>query len=100
ANGDMVTLGLLQGVLNTFVIFLSRIIGSVVNNALSRGEERQGYGIGYFATVIVAEIVLGLLATVIVMAFSRWREFRADAGGAALTSRAAMIGALERLREA
>ena len=100
ANGDMVTLGLLQGVLNTFVIFLSRIIGMVVNNALSRGEERRGSGIGYFMTVIVAEIVLGLLATVIVMAFSRWREFRADAGGARLTSRAAMIGALERLREA
>ncbi len=100
ANGDMVTLGLLQGVLNTFVIFLSRMIGMVVDNALSRGEQRQGYGIGYFATVIVAEIVLGLLATVIVMAFSRWREFRADAGGAALTNRAAMIAALERLREA
>lgn len=100
ANGDMVTLGLLQGVLNTFVIFLSRIIGTIVDNALSRGGERQGYGIGYFATVIVAEIVLGLLATVIVMAFSRWREFRADAGGAALTNRAAMIAALERLREA
>ncbi|HXF09110.1 MAG TPA: protease HtpX [Candidatus Acidoferrales bacterium] len=100
ANGDMVTLGLLQGVLNTFVIFLSRMIGMVVDNALSRGEQRQGYGIGYFATVIVAEIVLGLFATMIVMAFSRWREFRADAGGAALTNRAAMIAALERLREA
>jgi len=72
----------------------------VVDNALSRGEERRGSGVGYFVTVIVAEIVLGLLATVIVMAFSRWREFRADAGGARLTSRAAMIGALERLREA
>ncbi len=96
ANGDMVTLGLLQGVLNTFVIVLSRVIGQVVDRAVFRNE--RGYGLGYFATVIAAEIFLGILATFVVMWFSRWREYRADAGGARLTNREAMIAALERLK--
>lgn len=98
ANGDMVTLTLIQGVVNTFVIFLARIIGNIVDGFLSRGEERQGGGIAYFVTVIVAEIALGILASMIVMWFSRQREFRADAGGARLAGRQKMIGALEVLR--
>jgi heat shock protein HtpX len=99
ANGDMVTLTLLQGVLNTFVIFLARIIGHLVDSAL-RGNQQGGRssGIGYFVTVLVAQIVLGLFASMIVMWFSRHREFRADAGGAQLAGRDGMIGALERLR--
>jgi heat shock protein HtpX len=99
ANGDMVTLTLLQGVLNTFVIFLARIIGHLVDSAL-RGNQQggRGSGIGYFVTVLVAQLVLGLLASMIVMWFSRHREFRADAGGAQLAGRDGMIGALERLR--
>lgn len=97
ANGDMVTLALIQGVVNTFVIFLARIIGSVVDRAISRGEGR-GYGIGYYMTVIIAEIFLGLFASMIVMAFSRWREYRADAGGANLAGRGKMIAALRRLQ--
>jgi len=96
ANGDMVTMTLLQGVLNTVVIFLSRVIGFVVDKAVFRNE--RGIGIGYFITVIVAQIVLGILASMIVNAFSRWREYRADAGGASLKSRSAMIGALQRLK--
>ena len=98
ANGDMVTLTLIQGVVNTFVIFLARIIGNIVDGFLSRGEERQGGGIAYFVTVIVAEIALGILASIIVMWFSRHREFRADAGGAHLAGRQKMINALEVLR--
>jgi heat shock protein HtpX len=99
ANGDMVTLTLIQGVVNTFVIFLARIIGNIVDGFLSRGEERQGSGgMAYFITVIVAEIALGVLASMIVMWFSRHREFRADAGGARLAGRQKMIGALEVLR--
>ena len=98
ANGDMVTLTLIQGVVNTFVIFLARIIGNIVDGFLSRGEERQGGGMAYFATVIVAEIALGILASIIVMWFSRYREFRADAGGARLAGRQKMISALEVLR--
>src|SRR5688500_231275 len=82
ANGDMVTLTLIQGVLNTFVIFLSRIIGGLVDSLLSRGEEREGPGVGYFISTIVAQIFLGILATLIVAWFSRRREFRADRGGA------------------
>lgn len=99
ANGDMVTLTLIQGVVNTFVIFLSRIIGSLVDRALSSRDSRGG-GIGYFAAVIVSQIVLGFLANMIVMWFSRYREFRADAGGGRLAGRENMISALERLKSA
>ena len=99
ANGDMVTLTLIQGVVNTFVIFLSRVVGSIVDRALSRdGEGRSG--IGYFVTVMVTQLVLGILASMIVMWFSRRREFRADAGGAHLSGRNNMISALERLKAA
>jgi heat shock protein HtpX len=99
ANGDMVTLTLIQGVVNTFVFFLSRVIGNIVDGFLSRGNEsRSGGGIGYFVTVIVSQIVLGILANMVVMAFSRHREFRADAGGARLAGSANMIAALERLK--
>ncbi|MCC7487146.1 MAG: protease HtpX [Burkholderiales bacterium] len=96
ANGDMVTLGLVQGVLNTFVIFLSRVVGFVVDRVLLRNE--RGTGPGFWVTTIVAELVLGILAAVIVAWFSRWREFRADAGGASLAGRGKMIAALERLK--
>ena len=96
ANGDMVTLTLIQGVLNTFVIFLSRVVGFLVDRVLLKNE--RGYGIGYWVTTIVAELVLGILAAVIVAWFSRRREFRADAGGAALAGREKMIAALERLK--
>ena len=100
ANGDMVTLALIQGVLNTFVIFLARIVGFVVDRALSsNNNEYRGPGIGYWVTSIIAEIVLGFLASLIVMWFSRQREFRADAGGARLAGRQQMIAALERLRQ-
>ena len=99
ANGDMVTLTLIQGVVNTFVIFISRIVGSVVDRSLSRDGEGRG-GIGYFVTVMVAQLVLGIAASMIVMWFSRRREFRADAGGAKLAGRNNMIGALERLKAA
>ena len=97
ANGDMVTMGLLQGVLNTFVIFLSRVIGHVVDRVVFRNE--RGFGIGYFVVSIVAQIVLSILATIVVMWFSRWREFRADAGGANLAGRQKMIAALQRLQQ-
>jgi heat shock protein HtpX len=97
ANGDMVTLTLIQGVVNTFVIFLSRIVGSIVDRSLSRDGEGRG-GIGYFVTVMVMQMVLGIIASMIVMWFSRQREFRADAGGAALAGRQKMIAALERLK--
>lgn len=97
ANGDMVTLALIQGVVNTFVIFLSRIIGMIVDRAVFRS---QGTGPGFWITSILAQIVLGFLASAIVMWFSRRREFRADAGGADLAGRRAMIGALERLQAA
>jgi heat shock protein HtpX len=96
ANGDMVTLALLQGVLNTFVIFLSRVIGFIVDRVVLRNE--RGYGIGFFVTSIVAQILLGILASMIVMWFSRRREFRADAGGAKLAGREKMIGALRALQ--
>ncbi|MCW5573111.1 MAG: protease HtpX [Steroidobacteraceae bacterium] len=94
ANGDMVTLTLIQGVVNTFVIFLARVIGNLVDR---RGD---GRGMAYFATVIVAQLVLGILANMIVMWFSRQREFRADAGGAHLAGTTNMIAALERLKAA
>ena len=97
ANGDMVTMGLLQGVLNTFVIFLSRVIGHVVDRVVFRNE--RGFGIGYFVVSIVAQIVLSILATIVVMWFSRWREFRADAGGANLAGRQKMVAALQRLQQ-
>jgi len=96
ANGDMVTLTLIQGVVNTFVIFLARIIGNFVDRAILKNE--GGRGLGYMATVIAAELVLGLFASMIVMWFSRHREFRADTGGARLAGTGNMIGALERLR--
>jgi heat shock protein HtpX len=96
ANGDMVTLTLIQGVLNTFVIFLSRVIGFIVDRVVFRVE--RGQGPAFFVTVIVAQIVLGVLASIVVMWFSRWREFRADAGGATLAGRGKMISALERLK--
>jgi len=99
ANGDMVTLSLLQGVLNTFVIALSRVVGSVVDQALSRNQDYRGPGIGYYLTSMVLELLFGFLASLIVMWFSRHREFHADAGGARLAGRGKMIAALERLRQ-
>jgi heat shock protein HtpX len=96
ANGDMVTLTLLQGVVNTFVIFLSRVVGFVVDRVLLRNE--RGTGPGFFLASFVAQILLGILASMIVMWFSRQREFRADAGGATLAGRESMISALEGLR--
>ncbi len=98
ANGDMVTLTLIQGVLNTFVIFFARIIGGLIDSVLSRGdEERRGSGIGYWVTVMFTELVLGILASIIVAWFSRRREFRADSGGADLAGTRAMVSALQRL---
>ena len=97
ANGDMVTLALIQGVLNTFVIFFARIIGDIVDRAVFRSDE--GRGMGYFLVTMVAEVVLGILASLIVMWFSRQREFRADAAGARLAGTDAMIGALSRLKQ-
>lgn len=96
ANGDMVTLTLIQGVVNTFVIFLSRIIGGIIDKAVFRNE--NGRGMGYFISVMVAQVVLGIFASMIVMWFSRHREFRADAGGARFAGRNNMIGALQALR--
>ncbi len=99
ACGDMVTLSLIQGVLNTFVIFLSRIAANIINNFLSGDEEGEGLGFfGYIAVTIVLEIVLGLFASIIVMWFSRKREFTADKGAAYLTSKEKMVGALRRLQ--
>ena len=95
ANGDMVTLALIQGVVNTFVMFLSRVIGSLVDRIVFKTE--RGQGPAFFVTMIVAELVLGILASIIVMWFSRRREFSADRGGASLAGRQNMIAALERL---
>ncbi len=95
ANGDMVTLALIQGVVNTFVMFLSRVIGHLVDRVVFKTE--RGQGPAFFVTMIVAELVLGILASIIVMWFSRQREFRADRGGASLAGRQHMIAALERL---
>jgi heat shock protein HtpX len=97
ANGDMVTLALLQGVLNTFVIFLARIIGSFVDRALFKNE-REDSGIGFFLTTMVAQIVLGIFASMIVSWYSRRREFRADRGGADLAGTGSMVGALQALK--
>ena len=102
ANGDMVTLTLIQGVVNTFVMFFARIIASVIDNA-TRGNNQQGGGLGsfaYFGIVMLLEVVFGVLASIIVMWFSRQREFRADAGSAALVGPHKMIAALERLKRA
>ena len=95
ANGDMVTLALIQGVVNTFVLFLSRIIGQLVDRVVFRTE--NGQGPAFWVTVVIADLVLGILASLVVMWFSRQREFRADAGGAGLAGRGAMIAALKRL---
>ena len=96
ANGDMVTLALIQGIVNTFVIFLSRVIGHVVDRAVFKVE--RGHGPAFWITTIIAEVVLGILASIIVMWFSRQREFRADEGGADLAGRMKMIAALQRLK--
>ncbi len=98
ANGDMVTLALIQGVVNTFVIFLARVIGGVIDSAM-RGEDKEGgYGLAYFAIVMVLEVIFGIAASIVVAWFSRQREFRADLGGAQLAGRGKMVAALERLR--
>lgn len=97
ANGDMVTLALVQGVVNTFVFFLSRVIGHIVDRVVFKTE--RGHGPAYWVTAIIAQLVLGILASAIVMWFSRQREYRADAGGAALAGKASMIAALERLQQ-
>lgn len=98
ANGDMVTLALIQGVVNTFVMFLSRVIGHTVDKVVFKTE--RGTGPAFFITMIISEMVLGILASIIVMWFSRQREFRADRGGASLSSRQNMIAALQRLQVA
>ena len=98
ANGDMVTLALIQGVVNTFVIFVSRVVGHVVDRVVFRTEE--GHGPGFWVTAIACELLFGILASIVVFWFSRRREFRADAGGARLAGTPAMIAALERLRAA
>ena len=103
ANGDMITLALIQGVLNTFVIFISRLVANVIDTFLSSNDEEGEGGLGflgYMAVTLVLELVLGFLASLIVMWFSRQREFRADNGGAALAGREKMIAALERLKAA
>jgi heat shock protein HtpX len=96
ANGDMVTLTLIQGVVNTFVLFFSRVIGHTVDRVIFRNE--RGFGIGYWIGTIAAQVVLSILASMIVMWFSRWREYRADAAGAGLAGTPAMVNALQRLR--
>jgi heat shock protein HtpX len=98
ANGDMVTLALIQGVVNTFVIFFAKLFGFFVDRVLLKNDGRNGIGIGAFVAEIAAQLVLGVLASIIVMWFSRQREFRADAGGAKLAGRGKMIAALERLK--
>ena len=98
ANGDMVTMALLQGVLNTFVIVLARVVGGIIDGYLSGNRESRGPGFAYFIIVMALELVLGLFATMIAMWFSRRREFRADAGGASLAGRHKMIAALEKLQ--
>ena len=98
ANGDMVTLALIQGVVNTFVIFFAKLFGILVDRVLLKNDGRNGPGIGAFVAEIIAQIVLGVLASIIVRWFSRQREFRADAGGANLAGRNKMIAALEKLK--
>lgn len=96
ANGDMITLTLIQGIVNTFVLFFSRVIGHFVDRVILKNE--RGYGIGYFISVMVAQIILTILASIVVMWFSRRREFRADEAGAQLAGTGAMISALEKLK--
>lgn len=101
ANGDMVTLTLIQGVVNTFVMFFARIVANIISSFFSNNEEQEGGGMGglaYFAIVMVLELAFGVLASIIVMWFSRQREYRADEGGARLAGKEKMIAALERLR--
>ena len=98
ANGDMVTMALMQGVVNTFVYFFATVIGHVVDRTIFRNEEGEGYGPAYYIVQMVAQIALGFLATMLVMWFSRYREFRADAGGANLAGRQKMINALRALQ--
>ncbi len=98
ANGDMITLTLIQGVLNTFVLFLSRIAGFLVDSFLRRGESDERGGMGYFLTSMLFQVLFGILASIVVMWFSRRREFRADSGGARLAGRENMIRALQRLK--
>jgi heat shock protein HtpX len=98
ANGDMVTLALIQGVVNTFVMFFARIFGNFVDKVILKNEDQEGHGIGFYLATIFAEVVLGILASIIVMWFSRRREFRADEAGARLAGTGAMIGALQRLQ--
>lgn len=98
ANGDMITMALMQGVVNTFVIFMSRVVGMIIDRVVFRTQ--RGRGIGYWISVFVLEMVFGLLASILVMWFSRRREFRADAGGAALAGKDAMIQALQALQRA
>ncbi|HDQ03088.1 MAG TPA: protease HtpX, partial [Deltaproteobacteria bacterium] len=97
ANGDMITLSLVQGVVNTFVIFLSRVVGHFVDRVILKNE--RGHGLGFFLTTIIAQIVFGILASIIVFWFSRKREYRADAGGAKLAGTPGMIAALEKLKK-
>ncbi|MBU3019068.1 protease HtpX [Paraglaciecola agarilytica] len=97
ANGDMVTMTLVQGVLNTFVVFLSRVIGHVVDRVVFKVE--RGHGPAFWIVSIISQVILGILASMIVMWFSRYREFRADAGGASLAGRSNMIAALKRLKQ-
>ncbi len=96
ANGDMITMGLIQGVLNTFVIFISRVIGTIVDRVVFKNE--RGFGIGYFVVSIICELILGIFAAMIAAWFSRRREFRADEGGARLAGTHKMIAALQRLQ--
>ncbi|MGO1002700.1 protease HtpX [Lysobacter sp. CA196] len=99
ANGDMVTMALIQGVLNTFVLFAARIVGGWIDAMLGGQRESRGPGLFYFLVVMVLDVVFGLIASMIAMAFSRYREFRADAGGAQLAGRDKMIAALQRLSQ-
>lgn len=98
ANGDMVTMGLIQGVMNAFVMFAARVVGYAIDQWMSRGQSNSRPGFGYYITVMVLEVVFGILAQIIVTAFSRWREYRADAGGAHLAGRRKMVAALQRLQ--
>lgn len=103
ANGDMVTQTLLQGILNTFVFFFASVVGYLVDRMLSgnnNGEQSSGHGFGYYIASMIAQVVFGMLASIIVMWFSRWREFHADQGGADLAGRQKMINALKRLQQA
>ncbi|MBN1363709.1 MAG: protease HtpX [Syntrophaceae bacterium] len=98
-NGDMITLSLIQGVVNTFVIFMSRVVGYFVDRVILKNDDDEGVGIGFFVTTIIAQIIFGVLASIIVMWFSRKREFIADAGGAKLAGTQNMIAALEKLKK-